>query len=172
MVLVLWLVLFCFARASLAAEPTCHDSVLFHRGESILPSTDLFCVIRSNQEGPDENVPIIQSEEEWLDFVMENDALEDEDNTVDPPLPVLMTRKDGQVSEFLIPASFFDSKCTVKQGVGAFPAVAHFSKKNILTFQWLDFPSLPLVLPYLPRFRRENVYPMIFFLLSHFLDHH
>ncbi|RCN28636.1 hypothetical protein ANCCAN_25619 [Ancylostoma caninum] len=60
------------------SDRTCHGSVLFHRGESILPSTGLFCVVRSNEDTHVDNVPIIQTNEQWKEYLVGNPDLQSE----------------------------------------------------------------------------------------------
>uniref|UniRef100_A0A7I4YM60 TCTN_DUF1619 domain-containing protein n=1 Tax=Haemonchus contortus TaxID=6289 RepID=A0A7I4YM60_HAECO len=151
-----WLLLLILPSPDHAAEQTCHDSVLFHHGESILPSTDLFCVIRSNQEQSDEKVPIIQTEEQWLEFVSENPSLDYEGDQNESSPPVLLTRDGDHLTEFLIPASFFGSKCTATQEVvlgfsqstACTPEFTSFSESECLSNKFLSAQSLfgsPLV---------------------------
>ncbi|XGW29263.1 hypothetical protein V3C99_008797 [Haemonchus contortus] len=151
-----WLLLLILPSPEHAAEQTCHDSVLCHRGESILPSTDLFCVIRSNQEQSDEKVPIIQTEEQWLEFVSENPSLDYEGDLNESSPPVLLTRDGDHLTEFLIPASFFGSKCTATQEVvlgfsqstACTPEFTSFSESECLSNNFLSAQSLfgsPLV---------------------------
>ncbi|WKY05967.1 hypothetical protein Q1695_006291 [Nippostrongylus brasiliensis] len=104
-------VIFAAERAP-SQDSNCYDSVLFHRGESILPSTDLFCVVHSNAETENSELPIIQTEEQWWEFVSSNPSVEQE--ATSPPVspPVLTVRRNGQVSEFLLPSRYIDSKCS------------------------------------------------------------
>ncbi|KIH54312.1 hypothetical protein ANCDUO_15545 [Ancylostoma duodenale] len=60
------------------SDSTCHGSVLLHRGESILPSTGLFCVVRSNEDTHVDNVPIIQTNEQWEEYLVGNPDLQSE----------------------------------------------------------------------------------------------
>ncbi|VDO38146.1 unnamed protein product [Haemonchus placei] len=107
------------------------------------------------EEQSDEKVPIIQTEEQWLEFVSENPSMDYEDHSESSP-PVLLTRKDDHLTEFLIPASFFGSKCTATQEVvlgfsqstACTPEFTSFSESECLSNSFLSAQSLfgsPLV---------------------------
>ncbi|VDP30042.1 unnamed protein product [Heligmosomoides polygyrus] len=133
-----------------AADPACHDSVLFHRGESILPSTSLFCVVRSNQESQDGKLPVIQSEEQRSEIVSEYPLLQAEQIPIPSVPPVILRRRNGQVTEFLLPAAFIGTKCSgvqplvlgFSQSITCSPEFSSFSESECRSHEFLSASSL------------------------------
>ncbi|CAJ0602465.1 unnamed protein product [Cylicocyclus nassatus] len=145
-------------------DRTCYNSVWLHRGETILPSTDLFCVVRSNDASSFDDVPIIQSEDEWSDFLVENPYLQTEQIEDSPPL--LLIKKDNRIEDFLLPASFSSSSCTGTQQVvigfshvvSCSPVFYPFNETECLSNEFLSAQKLfePTIVSYVKNISMET----------------
>ncbi|KHJ86651.1 hypothetical protein OESDEN_13590 [Oesophagostomum dentatum] len=146
-------------------ERTCHGSVLLHRDESILPSTDLFCVIRSNEGAEPEDVPIIETEEQWSKYLVENPELVAEQAETSLP-PLLLVRKDNKIVDFLLPVAFTGSKCTGTQqvvlghtqSVSCSPPFYPFNETECLSNEFFSAQRLfgPVIVSYIRNISMET----------------
>ncbi|KAK6747536.1 hypothetical protein RB195_000624 [Necator americanus] len=148
--LILLFVLLRNVHSDTDSDRTCHKSVLFHRVDSILPSTGLFCVIRTNEDSHIGNVPIIQTEEQWSDYVVENPGLDSGKTSHTSSPPLLLVKKDDTVLEFLLPSSFMGSKCSgtqqvalgFSQSVSCSPPFYPFNETECLSNDFLSAQTL------------------------------
>ncbi|EYC09034.1 hypothetical protein Y032_0062g3315 [Ancylostoma ceylanicum] len=156
--LLLHLLLFRTVRTAEDSDSTCHGSVLFHRGESILPSTGLFCVVRSNEDTHVDNVPIIQTNEQWEEYLVANPELQPEQIAPDSSPSVLLVRKDNDITEFLLPTSFIGTKCSgtqqvvlgFSQSASCSPLFYPFNETECLSNEFLSAQTLfqPTIVSY------------------------
>ncbi|GMS95992.1 hypothetical protein PENTCL1PPCAC_18167, partial [Pristionchus entomophagus] len=105
---------------TLQSDEICYPSVFLHSTNS-LPSTAPLClVVKNDRSFTKYSPPVpIQNEDQWADFVRENNLQIDKNNEVKPLSPNLIYRvsSSGQIYPWQLPYSFQSEKCHGVTGV-------------------------------------------------------
>lgn len=103
---------------AISEEQTCYSSVLLHRLESLLPTSNLFCVIKENNVEKYEDVQTIQTIESWDRFETVNKVQIQRSQGLNQ-LPVLTATNRGPIAwQLLGPSSVGGSNCGISHNIG------------------------------------------------------
>lgn len=95
-------------------------------------------------------MPVIQSEEQRSEIVSEYPLLQAEQIPIPSVPPVILRRRNGQVTEFLLPAAFIGTKCSgvqplvlgFSQSITCSPEFSSFSESECRSHEFLSASSL------------------------------
>ena len=103
---------------AIAEEQTCYSSVLLHRLESLLPTSNLFCVIKENNAEKYEDVQTFQTMEQWDRFEAVNKVQIQRSQGLNQ-LPVRTATSQGSIAwQILGPSSIGGSNCGISHNIG------------------------------------------------------
>ncbi|RCN30968.1 hypothetical protein ANCCAN_23256 [Ancylostoma caninum] len=122
-----------------------------------------------------DNVPIIQTNEQWEEYLVGNPDLQSEQIAPDSSPSVLLMRRDNEVTEFLLPTSFIGTKCSgtqqvalgFSQSVSCSPLFYPFNETECLSNEFLSAQKLfePVLVSYARNISMETSFRSNFSIL-------